>query len=74
VPGPPATGKGGDASSPELRAKSVARIQELGLTGYGDPQILARLLFAVELHSIPDETALRRAGAGDGAESTLRVL
>ncbi len=67
-------GRTQDGREPDHGAKSVARIHELGLAGEVDPQILACLLFAVELHSVPDETALRRAETMGDAESMLRVL
>ena len=67
-------GRTHDGREPDHGAKSVARIEELGLATDVHPQILACLLFAVELHSVPDETALRQAGAMDDAESLLRVL
>ncbi len=67
-------GRTHDGREPDHGVKSAARIRQLGLAGDVDRQILARLLFAIELHSIPDETALERSASMDGDESMWRVL
>jgi len=67
-------GRTHDGWDREHGAKSVARIAELGLAeGIEDP-ILARIRFAVELHSTYDELAAERAARLPEQESLLRVL
>jgi HD superfamily phosphodiesterase len=69
-------GRTHDGHDPEHGAKSVARIARLGLARGIHRQILARVLFAIELHSTHDEAAVERAAALDDAErrSFLRVI
>ena len=67
-------GRTHDGHDTEHGAKSVARIEELGLARDVDPQVLDRVLFAVELHSINDETVLERPGPRSDGESMFRVL
>lgn len=67
-------GRTHDGRDPAHGAKSVARIEELDLAADVDPQVLARTLFAVELHSINDETILQRPAPASGSESMFRVL
>jgi len=69
-----AIGRTHDGRDPEHGAKSVARIEELALAGDVDPQVLARVIFAVELHSINDETILQRPRPLSDCESMFRVL
>ena len=67
-------GRTHDGRDPEHGAKSVVRAKELGLSEGVDPRILARVLFAVELHSINDETVLERPTPASDSESKFRVL
>jgi hypothetical protein len=65
-----------DGRDREHGAKSVARVASLGLDKGIHSQILARVLFAIELHSTSDEAAAERAPLLDDAErqSSLQVL
>ena len=67
-------GRTHDGRDPLHWAKSVAKVEELRLGRHVDQRILARALFAIELHSTQDEAAVQRAASMDESESMLRVI
>jgi len=68
-------GRTHDGCDREHGAKSAARLRSLGLDRGIDGQVLARVLFTIELHSTYDEAAVERAAALPAADrdSFLRV-
>jgi hypothetical protein len=56
-------GRTHDGREPEHGPNSVARVRELGLDEGVHPHILARALFAIQWHSVPDHLALDHAAS-----------
>jgi hypothetical protein len=54
-------GRTHDGREPEHGPNSVAKVKRLGLGAGVDPLVLARTLFAIEWHSVPDYRGLERA-------------
>jgi hypothetical protein len=72
-------GRTHDGREPEHGGNSAAKVRALGLGDGITPRVLARTLFAIEWHSVPDHAAVDQAAAfapGQDPEpgSTLRVL
>jgi hypothetical protein len=54
-------GRTHDGREPEHGPNSVAKVKRLGLGADRDPLVLARALFAIAWHSVPDYRGLERA-------------
>ncbi len=67
-------GRTHDGWDPAHGAGSVAKMRELGLGAGLPPEILARVAFSVELHSLHDAKAMRQAESVQEKDSFLRVL
>jgi HD domain len=56
-------GRTHDGWEPEHGLNSAVKVQRLGLAAGTRPDVLARTLFAIELHSLPDHAAIDRAAS-----------